>query len=460
MASPIDLTGDSGVVKTILTEAKFDELPEQGHEVEVHYTGKLESGSVFDSSYNRDSTFKFILGAGNVIKGWDIGVASMKLGEKALFVIQPSYGYGEAGAGTTIPPNAVLHFEIELINFRPKPKDMREMSTDEKIQAASDAKEAGNTKFLKGNYRAAITLYEDGVRYLSARDEWPEDALKMSDKTKLQCHLNLANVFIKTEDYESAQKNATEALKMEPLNVKGLYRRALARVKLGCFEDAIVDLKELIKVDAKNADAIKLYQLAKAKLQEQNARAKKHYGSVFKSMTLYDDKKDMRVMSNLPRVYLDISIGEERHRLVIALFNDTVPKTVKNFQQLCNEKSDVNYKGNQFHRLIKGFMIQGGDVTNGDGTGGVSIYGDQFDDESFEDKHTERGLLSMANCGPNTNNSQFFITFVACPHLDGRHVVFGKVVEGLTVLDRLEAVETRESDFPKVPITIEGCGSL
>ncbi|GFE52674.1 peptidyl-prolyl cis-trans isomerase [Babesia ovis] len=460
MSEPIDLTGDSGVVKTILTEAKYDEKPENGHEVEVHYTGKFESGSVFDSSHKRNATFKFILGAGNVIKGWDVGVASMKLGEKSLFVIQPEYGYGAAGAGSSIPPNSVLHFEIELINSRPKPKDSNDMSTEERIQAATDAKAIGNEKFMKGQYRAAISMYEDGVKYLAERDTWADEARKVSDVIKLQCHLNLANCFLKTEDYYNAETNAAEALRLDPSNVKGLYRRAMARVKLESYAEAIEDLTQLLKVEPKNGDAANLYKVTKARLHEQNERAKKKFGGIFKNLSLYNEKTGIRNMGLMPRVYLDLSVGDERYRLVIALFEDTVPKTVKNFQTLCDEKSDVNYKGNKFHRLIKGFMIQGGDVTNGDGTGGVSIYGDQFDDENFKDQHTERGLLSMANCGPNTNNSQFFITFVATPHLNGRHVVFGKVVEGMEVLDVLENLETSENERPKVDVTIEGCGTL
>nr|BAN65519.1 peptidylprolyl isomerase, putative [Babesia bovis] len=460
MAEPIDLTGDAGVVKTILTEAKYDEKPENGHEVEVHYTGKLDTGAVFDSSHKRNATFKFILGAGNVIKGWDVGVASMKIGEKCLLVIQPEYGYGASGAGSSIPPNSVLHFEIELINSRPKPKDCDDMSTEERIQAATDAKAAGNDKFLHGRYRAAISMYEDGVKYLANRDEWSDEARKVSDIIKWQCHLNLANCFIKTEDYRNAEVNATEALRLDASSVKGLYRRALSRVKTESFAEAVEDLTHLLKVEPSNGDAPNLYKIAKTKLHEQNEKAKKKYGGIFKNLSLYNEKKGIRNIDKMPKVYLKISVGDDVHKIVISLFEDTVPKTVKNFKSLCDEKSEVNYKGNKFHRLIKGFMIQGGDVTNGDGTGGISIYGDLFDDENFKDQHTERGILSMANCGPNTNNSQFFITFKATPHLNGRHVVFGKVTEGIEVLDIIENIETEDNERPKTDITIVECGAL
>ncbi|KAK2197813.1 bifunctional Cyclophilin-like domain superfamily/Tetratricopeptide repeat/FKBP-type peptidyl-prolyl cis-trans isomerase domain/Cyclophilin-type peptidyl-prolyl cis-trans isomerase domain/Tetratricopeptide-like helical domain superfamily/Tetratricopeptide repeat 2/Cyclophilin-type peptidyl-prolyl cis-trans isomerase [Babesia duncani] len=462
MTESVDLTGDGGVLKTIIKPSKFFEQPEQGHEVEVHYTGKLDTGFVFDSSHKRQTTFKFVLGDGNVIKGWEVGVAAMNIGETALLVIKPEYGYGAAGSGSTIPPNATLHFEIELINSRIKPKQKWEMSMDEKIQAAADAKVEGNAKFSQERILAAITYYEDGISYLSTRDEWPEDAIKASNVTKLQCHLNLANCYIKTEDFANAETHATEALNIDPVNIKGLYRRGLARVKQGDFKEAIDDLSKLIKIEPTNAAGVSQLKLAKEKYTIFKQRERNVFGSVFKKMNLYDEKSGIRNLDTLPRVFLDISITGhvDVNRLVIALFEDTVPKTVENFKSLCDENAKLTFKGNKFHRLIKGFMIQGGDITNGDGTGGACIYGDQFDDEGFKDSHSERGLLSMANCGPNTNNSQFFITFVPTKHLDGKHVVFGKIVEGMEFLDILENLSTGENDRPEADVTIEHCGTL
>jgi len=165
---------------------------------------------------------------------------------------------------------------------------------------------------------------------------------------------------------------------------------------------------------------------------------------------------------------MDIAIaGKPVGRLIIELFADTTPKTAENFRCLCTGERGIgrsgkplSYKGSIFHRVIKGFMAQGGDFTRHNGTGGESIYGEKFADENFIRKHTGRGLLSMANAGPNTNGSQFFITFKACPWLDGKHVVFGRVVAGHEVVDALEALRTDRNDRPTQEARIVDCGEL
>ena len=158
-------------------------------------------------------------------------------------------------------------------------------------------------------------------------------------------------------------------------------------------------------------------------------------------------------------VFFDISVdGQDPVRLTIELFDET-PKTSENFRQLCTGEAGFGYKGSKFHRVIPGFMAQGGDFTKGDGTGGKSIYGTKFEDENFKFKHEGAGILSMANAGKNTNGSQFFLCFIACDWLDGAHVVFGRVTENLEYLDTIESYGTK-SGKPKVVIEVVDCGQL
>ncbi|MES1911908.1 MAG: heme binding, variant 2 [Cercozoa sp. M6MM] len=147
---------------------------------------------------------------------------------------------------------------------------------------------------------------------------------------------------------------------------------------------------------------------------------------------------------------------EEIGRVIFELFDDVVPKTAANFRALCKGQNGLHYKNNRIHRIVPGFVIQGGDITRGDGSGGKSIYGPKFADENFEQKHSRPGLLSMANAGPNTNNSQFFVTLGrSARNLDGKHVVFGHTIAGFDVVRRVESAYKANE---QVRVVIADCG--
>jgi len=308
----------------------------------------------------------------------------------------------------------------------------------------------------------AAALYKEQC-YDKAKELWLESLVIMPSgqggdlsRMQLSLHLNLAQVNLLLKKYEEVVTHASEALKLESESSKALFRRGVALDALGKVKDAANDLVKAARLEPRSAEIRKKYEEVKKKaleLQEVDE----------------DERPPEHNLAELPRVFLDIAIGDAPPvRIVFVLYTDTVPKTAENFRQLCTGEHEgrtargklFHYKGSVLHRMIPGLMVQGGDFENTNGTGGESIYGRRFPDESFRDKHTRRGLLAMANDGPNTNGSNFFVSLAAAEHLDKLHVIFGEVAEGMELLDALEALPTDPECRPLTDCVIADCGNV
>ncbi len=466
----INLIEDGKVKKHVITEGS-GEFPSDSHEVSVYYLGKLQSnGKVFDETRS-GNPFKFTLGEGQVIKGWDIGVKTMKKGEKSEFILAPEYAYGERGV-SDIPPNSTLNFEIELLDFGAKPKSKYEMDYPEIISLAKKYKEEGIKLFQEKKFEDAISKFDEANSYLEAIGKSHE-----TDESKellVSLLLNTSNCYNNLKQWDKTVKKVEEVLNIKE-HPRCYYFRGVAYTNLEDFKKAREDLEKLKKLVLENEPGVNyLKNLIEEKQIEKEKREKSLYKSFLKK-SIYDDiplkenPQDIqeKINPDNPKVFFDLKIreSEEPKRIEFELFADKVPKTAENFRALCTGEKKTNgnnlhYKGSIFHRIIKDFMMQGGDFENANGTGGSSIYGRKFEDEKFTYKHSTGGLLSMANSGPNTNGSQFFITFKDTPWLDGKHVVFGKVIKGFEYCKEVEQLETDSQDKPTNPVIIVDCGEI
>jgi peptidylprolyl isomerase len=496
----IDVSGDGGVMKCIKSAGNGSGIkPEDGWNIEAHYTGTLESdGSEFDSSRKRNQVFKFALG-GPVIKGWNVGFASMEIGEKALLKCRADYAYGDNPPTPAIPPGATLIFDCELIHTE---KDKNSYTNAEQLEMAKGLKTEGTTAFTGKDLKTAIEKYMEAEQWLKLikpagtehdhnepvdydedhghhhHDEGaPNDPIFLESRTMLKAiYSNLALCNIKSNQFTEALSYCNLVLSVDRDNTKALYRHAVACRNLGMFDEAKNSIDYASSLEPENKDLKREATLIAKAHADAVAKEKKKFGGFFRKMDMYDDKQNVvgdPSDGKNPRVFFDIQIGKDGEqkegRIVMELYANVVPKTAENFRCLCTgEKGTgasgkpLHFKDSYFHRIISGFMAQGGDFTRGNGTGGESIYGEKFQDENFKIKHTSRGQLSMANAGPNTNGSQFFITFGATPHLDGKHTVFGKVVEGMDILDAMENVKTGAQDKPEDSnaVYIKDCGEI
>ncbi|KAL3905214.1 MAG: hypothetical protein SGILL_009765 [Bacillariaceae sp.] len=379
----VSFAKDGGVLKKVLEAAPEDAKgpPPKLNEVEAHYTGTLvKDGSKFDSSRDRGKTFKFTIGKGMVIKAWDEGFASMKVGEKAILKARYDYAYGESGSPPTIPPKADLYFDVELLDFFEKPKERFEMSPEERIAEADKIKAKGTEAFKKQEFEKAADKYEEAALYAVDEEVSGSDIPEDERPMYVSCWSNAAMCYIKLKNWPDAIRATNQVLEIdgeEKTNIKALYRRGLARMHLGLYKEAKVDLMDAYKIDNGNKDVRKALSTLKTKASEAKAKEKEAFGGMFgKSGGIYNDKKGPLVPNakgDNPHVYFQIKHGDEDlGKVVMQLYKDVTPKTAENFRCLCTGEKGMgtlgkplHFKGCSFHRIIKDFMIQGGDFTAG-----------------------------------------------------------------------------------------------
>lgn len=327
---------------------------------------------------------------------------------------------------------------------------MAEGSSESAVNESIAAKERGTELYKQQKYAEARAAWQEALQLI------PDDCHAPMARHLMSLHLNLAQACLQLKAYEPVIMHSTQALKVDQENAKAFYRRGLAQEALGKTQAAANDLQRAVRIEPRNAEVRKKYEELKKILADIERRKDEEEGPV---------EHDLQF---LPRAWMEIAIGSsEPRRLVFALYNDSAPKTAENFRQLCSGEHEgltargkpFHYKGSLLHRMIPGLMIQGGDFENANGTGGESIYSRRFEDENFREKIARRGLLCMANDGPNTNGSNFFVSFDAQDHLDRKHVVFGEVFSGMDLLADLEKLETNEECRPLVDCVVVNCGA-
>ena len=469
---PRDFYEDGSVVKQRVSEGEGWERPKELCRCEVAYSVTTGSGET-TKTLKEDTCTLHIDECESPFGFFDDVLQTMRRKEVADIKVK---GCSEEGL-----PREDCTVRLTLLDFDKAPV-AHEMEDDSvKLAHVQSLKTNGNGWFKLKDFARAKRRYEAAV-YFGEYEEATKDSLG-------PLYGNLAMVATSTKDWPSVLEWCDKGLKEDKDNVKALHRKGVALGKTKEFDEAISLLKRAVALDGSLASKKALRDVIVAK-KAANKALKKTYGSMFSKLEGfasnnrpntkvpddYDDLSDeendiahhgaapvapIRHQQGLKRAYFDVSVGgEEKGRIEFELYDDTVPKTVNNFLAICNGFNNLHYAGCGFHRIIKNFMIQGGDVTKGDGTGGESIYGGKFDDEAFIDTHVEPFLLSMANAGRHTNGSQFFITTAKCPHLDGKHVVFGRVVSGQEIVTLLENAAVDDSDKPLQACVISASGEL
>lgn len=433
--------------------------PQQGEVIELRYRIKTKDMAVVAENWADDNNVhEFRFGKFEGVKGVNTAVTTMKRGEHALFRFPPQLGFSDSGRPEAVGADDELYCEIELVNSFVREETKFDYTEAERPARAEALKREGNELLAAGDLAAAARKYEQAFDMV----EW--DVSPATRPIKVSIRNNQCLVLLKQSDWAGLVRMAEQAVELDGNNVKALLRGGRALRELQDFAQAEHKLRHgltIVPGDAELQRELALVLRQSAELRRKEARL---YAGVLQGGLYAEHVSPQLENPDDPVAFFSVQIGERSpQRVAFKLFAKIAPKTVKNFLALCDPKGadaegPLTYLNSAFHRLIKGFMVQGGDFDKGDGTGGRSIYGRNFADEGFVAKHAKRGLLSMANAGPNTNGSQFFILFAPAPHLDGKHVVFGRVCENEELLDELEAQQTTKGDRPIESIRVIDCG--
>ncbi|KAL7247004.1 hypothetical protein ACSBR2_002004 [Camellia fascicularis] len=276
---------DDKVIKKILKEGEGYDRPNDGATVKLKLIGKLQDGTIFlkKGHDNDEELFEFKTDEEQVIEGLDIAVMTMKKGEIALLTVAPEYAFGSSESHqelAVVPPNSYVFYEVELVSFD-KEKESWDMNTQEKIEAAGEKKEEGNTLFKAGKYARASKRYEKAAKYIEYDSSYSEEEKKQAKVLKVTCNLNNAACQLKLKEYKQAEKLCTKVLELESKNVKALYRRAQAYINLADLDLAELDIKKALEIDPNNRDVKLEYKALKEKLKEYNKKEAKFYGNMF-----------------------------------------------------------------------------------------------------------------------------------------------------------------------------------
>ena len=470
----INITEDEGIRKKIIKEGKGTN-PKEGNEVTINYIGKYDN-IIFEQS-NEEKETSFIIGENKVIKGWDIAVKTMKLGEKSEFIMKPEYTYGDKQINENIPPNSILTYEIELkcIHYKNTEDCLENLTYEEKIQWGTLLKQNGVQKFKENDISGAREFFIKALNFLKTMDPKKEEEKEGVDLL-LTIVANICNCFNKEKDYESVIKFSFIGLHIKP-TPKLLYFRTIAFAQLEEFDEAENNLKELIELFKSNGednnekvnDTVNyLRELIDSRKLIFNEKNKKFSRAIYRQV-LHNNKNtkyNILVPNNISNiensfVFFEIQIGEKNvGKIEFELFKDVVPITTENFRNLCiGTQDELTYKNTCINKIIKDFVLGGGELENKNEEY-KCIYGQYFDDENYNYGHCRRGLLTMDNDGKNKNNSKYFITLNHIPWFDGKHVVFGQVINGMDIIEQIEKIETDKDDKPLIKITIINCGEI